>query len=70
MEVYYAKLDADTVRRLKTLAEKYDLIPCGGSDFHGLGNADDAVLGSAGPPADTVDQLEEASQSIIRANQG
>jgi len=55
---------------LKTLAEKYDLIPCGGSDFHGLGNADDAVLGSAGPPADTVDQLEEASQSIIRANQG
>ena len=70
MEVYYAKFDADTVRRLKTLAEKYDLIPCGGSDFHGLGNADDAVLGSAGPPADTVDQLEEASQSIIRANQG
>ena len=70
MEVYYAKFDADTVRRLKTLAEKYDLIPCGGSDFHGLGNADDAVLGSAGPPADTVDQLEEASQSIIRATQG
>ena len=69
MEVYYAKFDADTVRRLKTLAEKYDLIPCGGSDFHGLGNADDAVLGSAGPPASTVDQLEEASQSIIRANQ-
>ena len=69
MEVYYAKFDADTVRRLKTLAEKYDLIPCGGSDFHGLGNADDAVLGSDGPPASTVDQLEEASQSIIRANQ-
>lgn len=69
MEVYYAKFDADTVRRLKTLAEKYDLIPCGGSDFHGLGNADDAVLGSVGPPASTVDQLEEASQSIIRANQ-
>ena len=70
MEVYYAKFDADTVRRLKTLADKYDLIPCGGSDFHGLGNADDAVLGSAGPPASTVDQLEEASQRITHANQG
>ena len=68
MEVYYAKFDADTVRRLKILADKYDLIPCGGSDFHGLGNADDAVLGSAGPPASTVDQLEEASERITRAN--
>ena len=68
MEVYYAKFDADTVRRLKNLADKYDLIPCGGSDFHGLGNADDSVPGTAGPPVSTVVQLEEASETIVRAN--
>lgn len=68
MEVYYAKFDDDTVRRLKRLADKYDLIPCGGSDYHGLGNSDDALPGSAGPPASTVVQLEEASDSILRAN--
>ena len=54
MEVYYAKFDADTVSRLKNLADKYDLIPCGGSDFHGLGNSDEALPGTAGPPSSTV----------------
>ena len=68
MEVYYAKFDADTVSRLKNLADKYDLIPCGGSDFHGLGNSDEALPGTAGPPSSTVVQLEEASGRIARAN--
>ncbi len=67
MEVYYAKFDADTVSRLKNLADKYDLIPCGGSDFHGLGNSDEALPGTAGPPSSTVVQLEEASERIARA---
>ena len=70
MEVYYAKFDADTVRRLESLADKYGLIPCGGSDFHGLGNSDEALPGTAGPPASTVVQLEEASESIVRAHAG
>ena len=70
MEVYYAKFDADTVRRLESLADKYGLIPCGGSDFHGLGNSDEALPGTAGPPASTVVKLEEASESIVRANVG
>lgn len=68
MEVYYAKFDADTVKRLEALADKYDLIPCGGSDFHGLGNSDDALPGTAGPPGSTVTQLERASESIAHAN--
>ena len=68
MEVYYAKFDAATVRRLKGLADKYGLIPCGGSDYHGLGNSDEALPGSAGPPIATVVRLEEASESIARAN--
>nr|MCS5665906.1 PHP domain-containing protein [Dehalococcoidia bacterium] len=38
MEVYYAQYDDDTVRHLARLAKEYDLIPCGGSDYHGLGN--------------------------------
>lgn len=66
MEVYYAKFDADTVRRLKSLADKFGLIPCGGSDFHGLGNSDEALPGTAGPPISTIVQLEEASENISR----
>lgn len=68
MEVYYAKFDQDTVRHLKRLADQYGLIPCGGSDYHGLGNADDALPGAAGPPASTVEQLEEAARSLVRTN--
>ena len=66
MEVYYAKFDADTVRRLKTLAEKYDLIPCGGSDYHGLGNTDEPLPGTQGPPMETVERLEEAADKLSR----
>ncbi len=68
MEVYYAKFDQDTVRHLKKLADQYGLIPCGGSDYHALGNSDDALPGAAGPPASTVEQLEEAARSLVRTN--
>ncbi len=70
MEVYYAKFDQDTVRHLKKLADQFGLIPCGGSDYHALGNADDALPGAAGPLASTVEQLEEASRSLVRAIRG
>ena len=61
MEVYYAKYDDDTVRHLARLAREYDLIPCGGSDFHGLGNSDEAMPGTLGPPEETIELLEAAA---------
>ncbi|MFQ6027433.1 MAG: PHP domain-containing protein, partial [Dehalococcoidia bacterium] len=34
MEVHYAQYSPETVRYLADLADRYDLIPCGGSDYH------------------------------------
>ena len=61
MEVHYAKYRDDTIRQLARLAREYDLIPCGGSDYHGLGNADECLPGENGPPLESVDRLEAAA---------
>ncbi len=61
MEVYYARYDDDTVRHLARLAREYDLIPCGGSDYHGLGNSGEPLPGTLGPPEETIGLLEEAA---------
>ena len=61
MEVYYAQYDDDTVRHLARLAKEYDLIPRGGSDYHGLGNTGEPLPGTLGPPEHTVTLLEEAA---------
>ena len=61
MEVYYAQYDDDTVRHLARLAKEYDLIPCGGSDYHGLGNTGEPLPGTLGPPQDTIRLLENAA---------
>jgi len=62
MEVYYAQYDDDTVRHLARLAKEYDLIPCGGSDYHGMGNSGEPLPGTLGPPEETIALLEEAAE--------
>ena len=62
MEVYYANFEPDTIKHLQDLANQYDLIPSGGSDYHGLGNTDEPLPGSMGPPVSTVERLEEAAR--------
>ena len=68
MEVYYAKFAPEQVEYLERLAAEFDLIPCGGSDYHGLGNSDDALPGSNGPPPSTVERLEEAAEATASSN--
>jgi predicted metal-dependent phosphoesterase TrpH len=65
IEVYYSRFDPDTIKHLQDLANQYDLIACGGSDYHGLGNADEPLPGSMGPPVETVDRLEGAAQHLV-----
>ena len=64
MEVYYAKYSEETVAQLVELAQRYDLIPCGGSDYHGLGNSDEPLPGTMGPPLETVQRLEEVAKTL------
>lgn len=63
IEVHYAKYREDTIRQLARIARQYELIPCGGSDYHGMGNSDECLPGENGPTLETVDRLEAAAQS-------
>ena len=66
MEVHYAKYREETIRQLAHLAHQYDLIPCGGSDYHGMGNSDECMPGENGPTLVSVDLLEAAASSAER----
>ncbi|MEC8856474.1 MAG: PHP domain-containing protein [Chloroflexota bacterium] len=68
MEVYYAQYDDGTVRHLARLAKEYDLIPCGGSDYHGLGNSGEPLPGTLGPPDETINLLEYAAEKTKSGN--
>ncbi|SUZ48074.1 uncharacterized protein METZ01_LOCUS928 [marine metagenome] len=68
MEVYYAQYDDGTVRHLARLAKEYDLIPCGGSDYHGLGNSGEPLPGTLGPPDETINLLEYAAEKAKSGN--
>jgi predicted metal-dependent phosphoesterase TrpH len=67
MEVHYAEYSPETVEYLAGVAARYDLIPCGGSDYHGLGNKGEPLPGTLGPPMDTVERLEYAAHNMDRA---
>ena len=64
MEVYYAQYSPETVQQLAGLAAHHGLIPCGGSDYHGLGNSGEPLPGILGPPPETVELLEEAAKKL------
>ena len=66
MEVHYAMYSAETIQRLLEVANRHGLIPCGGSDYHGLGNTGEQEPGLLGPPMDSVEKLMENSRSIVR----
>ena len=57
MEVYYGDYTPDQVDMLRGLADDFGLIPCGGSDYHALGNPDEPEPGTVGPPMSSVDAL-------------
>lgn len=63
IEVHYAKYREDTIRKLARIARQYELIPCGGSDYHGMGNSDECLPGENGPTLEAVDRLEDAALS-------
>lgn len=59
LEVFYGEFSDDEVEMLKRIAEQYDLIPCGGSDYHASGNPGEVQPGTAGPPTSTIEALRE-----------
>ena len=57
MEVYYGDYTPEQVEWLRGLADDFDLIPCGGSDYHALGNPGEPEPGTVGPPMSSVEAL-------------
>ena len=63
MEVHYAEYDAPTRVRLASLAKRYGLLPCGGSDYHAFGTPGERIPGDLGPPMQTAIRLKELAKA-------
>lgn len=62
LEVFYNGYAPPKVQELKRLAQRHRLIPCGGSDYHGLGADFEREIGSLGVPLSSVQALYARAQ--------
>jgi 3',5'-nucleoside bisphosphate phosphatase len=60
MEVFYGEYDRTIRNRLYLIARRWNLIPAGGSDYHGEGFKEGRSLGSVDVPLETVTLLQNA----------
>jgi 3',5'-nucleoside bisphosphate phosphatase len=61
-EVYYGEYDAATHLELRAIADRWQLIPTGGSDYHGEGFKPGRSLGGPPVPPEAVEQLRAAAE--------
>lgn len=66
LEAYYHNYTFQESQALVRLAEQHDLIPTGGSDFHGLGGCGAAALGEVRVPGESLARL----RSLVRDRPG
>ena len=57
MEVYYKDYTQETVDRLLAIADKYQLVPCGGTDYHGLDDNTELLPGGVDVPLKSAERL-------------
>ena len=57
MECIYSTYTPSEERQMKKLADKYGLLPSGGSDFHGIYGRKTVTLGTCSTPDEHVDKL-------------
>jgi 3',5'-nucleoside bisphosphate phosphatase len=57
MEVYYAGYLPAEINILLNMAQKYDLIPTGGTDYHGIDATSDITIGETDVPIHFVEKL-------------
>jgi predicted metal-dependent phosphoesterase TrpH len=57
LEVFYSLYNDEQRAFLARLADQHDLVPTGGSDFHGTGEREGHEIGSANVPDETIDRL-------------
>jgi hypothetical protein len=57
IEVYYNNYNLDQIARLLSLANQFNLIVTGGSDYHGLDNSNETLLGGVEVPLAAAETL-------------
>jgi len=57
IETYYDSYTAEEISKLVSLADRYGLIATGGSDYHGLDNSTETMIGGADVPIESAEQL-------------
>lgn len=57
IEAYYDSYTDSEINRLVRLANKYNLITTGGSDYHGLDASNETMIGAVEVPLESVEQL-------------
>ena len=69
MEVYYKDYDGEAIARLLALAERYRLLPMGGSDFHGLDRANERTPGDIPLPDEIIDEFLKRGDDLLSRRQ-
>lgn len=64
MEVYYGDYSPSQVSDLASLADEFNLIACGGSDYHASGNPDEPEPGTVGPPMESYKTLLDLKRDL------
>ena len=62
LETYYAEYSTEQHQQIRRIADAWELIPTGGSDYHGVGFREGRVLGSAPVPDEVAERLYEARE--------
>ncbi len=57
VEAYYGSYRQSVLDKVLAFAEKYGLIPTGGSDYHGLDDNAETRMGDISVPQSSVDRL-------------
>ncbi|MEK7352934.1 MAG: PHP domain-containing protein, partial [Chloroflexota bacterium] len=57
IETYYKRYTPEEIKRLLSMAAKYGLIATGGSDYHGLDDNAETMMGGADVPMAAAEQL-------------
>ncbi len=58
MEVFYSKNSPQQVQGMLEVANRFGLLPLGGSDYHAIGYEGEPEPGAAGPPMEFLERLE------------
>ena len=63
LETFYAEYSPSEHQHIRSIADEWELIPTGGSDYHGVGFREGRVLGSAPVPDEVAERLFAAREN-------